>query len=82
VSKIDLTTKHTVNDALKQIIAGLPPEGRTALVVEVPEAELAAMPLNSDLSLRNVPIGIALRYLVHRSLNDCAFDFDRIELAE
>jgi hypothetical protein len=67
VSKIDLTTKHTVNDAVKQIIAGLPPEGRVALVVEVPESELAAMPLKSDLSLRNVPIGIALGYLEHVS---------------
>jgi hypothetical protein len=63
VSKIDLTSNQTVNDAVKQIIAGLPPEGRMALVVEVPEAELAAMPLTGDLKLRNVPIGIALRYL-------------------
>lgn len=73
VAKIDLTSKQTVNDALKQIIAGLPPEGRLALVVEVPEAELAAMPLKSDLRLRNVPIGIALRYLEQISPVGCRF---------
>lgn len=76
VSKIDWTTKHTVNDAVKQIIAGLPPEGRAALVVEVPESELAGMPLKSDLILRNVPLASALRYLESISTVGCRLKDD------
>lgn len=71
VSKIDLGSNSSVNDAIKQIIAGLPPEGRRAIVVEIPEAKLASMRLKSELTLRDVPLGVALRYLEQLSPVGC-----------
>ena len=50
VSKIDLTSNQTVNDAVKQIIAGLPPEGRMAFVVEVPYSVPAVFAGSSEYS--------------------------------
>lgn len=63
VSKIDLDANSTVKDAIAQIIAGLPAEGKHALVVEIPEAQLATMRLTGSLRLRDAPVGIVLRYL-------------------
>ena len=56
VSRIHLDSHHNANDAIKQIIAGLPPEGRKFFVVDVPEEELAKMPITGELDVRNVPI--------------------------
>jgi hypothetical protein len=63
VSKIDLSPESSVKDAIAQIIAGLPPEGKQAFVVEVTEAKLATMRLTGSLRLRDAPVGIVLRYL-------------------
>lgn len=63
VSKIDLSPGSSVKDAIAQIIAGLPPEGKQAFVVEVSDAKLAAMRLTGSLRLRDAPVGIVLRYL-------------------
>lgn len=66
VSRIDLDSHHNAYDAIKQIIAGLPPEGRKFFVVDVPEEELAKMPISDKLNVRNVPISVALKYLEPR----------------
>lgn len=63
IAKIDLGPNDTVSDAIKQIVAGLPPDSKSALVVEIPEAKLKTMKLKSTLRLRDVPLGVALRYL-------------------
>jgi hypothetical protein len=67
VSMIKLDSHHNVNDAIKQIIAGLPPEGRSYLVVDIPEEELTKMPMKEELRLRNVPLPIVLKYLGKKS---------------
>ncbi len=63
VTSINLTTAQTVGDAVKQIIEGLPPEGRSSFVVDVPESELTKMRMKKDLRLRNVPLPVLLKYL-------------------
>ena len=67
VSRIDLDTHHNVNDAIQQIIAGLSPEGRRFLVLDISEEELAKMPVKRELRLRNVPLSVALKYLGQHS---------------
>jgi hypothetical protein len=67
VSRIDLDPQHNVNDAVQQIIAGLPPEGRSSLVLDIPEEELAKMPMKGELRLRNTPLPIVLQYLGEKS---------------
>ncbi len=67
VSRIDLDTHHNVNDAVQQIIAGLPPEGRGSLVLDLPEEELAKMPMKEKLRLHNTPLRIVLLYLGQKS---------------
>src|SRR5689334_21800273 len=51
VSGIELDSHHNVSDAIKQIIARLPPEGRSYLVVDIPEEELTKMPMKKELHL-------------------------------
>jgi hypothetical protein len=63
VPSINLTTGQTVSDAVKQIIEGLPPEGRSSFVVDIPESELTKMRMKKDLRLRNVPLPVLLKYL-------------------
>lgn len=63
VLSINLTTTQTVSDAVKQIIEGLPPEGRSSFIVDVPESELTKMRMKKDLRLRNVPLPVLLKYL-------------------
>lgn len=63
VSSIDLTTAQTVSDAVKQIIEGLPPEGRSFFVVDVPESELTKMQMKKDLRLRNAGLPFVLQLL-------------------
>ena len=63
IAKIELTTHQTVNDAVKQIIAGLPAEKRNIIVMDVPESELEKMPVKKDLRLHNVPINVLFKYL-------------------
>jgi hypothetical protein len=63
VPSINLTTAQTVSDAVKQIIEGLPPEGRGSFVVDVPESELTKMQMKKDLRLRNVPLPVLLKHL-------------------
>ena len=63
VSRMDLDTHHNVSDAIQQIIAGLPPEARDSLVVDIPAAEIAKMPIKGELHVSNVPLLILMRYL-------------------
>lgn len=67
VPSINLTTAQTVSDAVKQIIEGLPPEGRSSFVVDVPESELTKMQMKKDLRLRNTPLPTLLKFLGERS---------------
>lgn len=71
ISRIELSSNDSVSDAIKQIIAGLPPESKSALVVEIPEAKLKTMKLTSALRLHNVQLDIALRYLEQCSPIGC-----------
>jgi hypothetical protein len=63
VSSLNLTATQTVADAVKQIIEGLPPEGRSFFVVDVPESEPTKMQMKKDLRLRNTPLPTLLKFL-------------------
>jgi len=67
VAKIDLYAHHHVNDAIQQILAGLPPEARSSLILDISEAELAKMPIKGELRLHNTPLRIVLKYLEQAS---------------
>jgi hypothetical protein len=62
ISKISVGPLHSALDVIKQIKASLPENEKSVLIVEVPAAELAEMPVH-ELELRNVEIGLILRYL-------------------
>lgn len=63
VSNMDLQMHHNANDAINQIIAGLPPEARSSFVVDIPEEALMQMPIKGELRVRDVPLLVLMRYL-------------------
>lgn len=63
VSKIDLDVHHSVKDAIEQILAGLPPEDRKSIVLDIPIEEFGKMPMQKSLRLGRIELPYLLKHL-------------------
>ena len=72
IPRIDLKAGQSLQDAIQQITAGLPPEARKKLLVDIAEAELAKMRFERGLRLRDTPLEVVLAYLQQSTPIGCA----------